>query len=263
MDNHLKELNNEIYQKAGRNLVLFQRIEGLLRYLLSNSNISCYADELSNTINKQMQEISNFPNGTMGNLVKQYKNLNQTDKADLPISLNKAWISFNCNFEQDLEREEKLALLVIQRNRLAHCFLEDWNLGDIDNCNLAIEHLSTQHKKAKIEFEHLLAQAQLLQEAKIELAEFLKIEYLKHSRLVKLLIDISEQQSRHDGWTSLSKAEQLINKDLPKEIDILKKIYKCKTLKGLIEITELFYIYDETTDKGGTRTIYKLKLKYP
>ena len=34
MDNHLKELNNEIYQKVGRNLVLFQRIEGLLKYLL-------------------------------------------------------------------------------------------------------------------------------------------------------------------------------------------------------------------------------------
>ena len=263
MDNHLKELNNEIYQKVGKNLVLFQRVEGLLKYLLSNSNISCYAGELSDTINKQMQEISNSQNGTMGKLVKQYKNLNQTDKADLPISLNKASISFNCNFSQDLERQEELTLLVEQRNRLAHCFLEDWDLGDIDNCNLAIEHLSSQHEKAKIEFEHLLAQAQLLEEAKIELAEFLKIEYLKHSRLIKLLIDISKTQSRQDDWTSLSKAEQLINKDFPKEICGLKKIYKCKTLRRLMEITELFSIHDEATDKGGIRTIYKLKLKYP
>ncbi len=259
MNNHLKELNREIYQKVGRNLVLFQRIEGLLKYLLSNSNISCCPDELSNTINKQMQNISNE---TMGRLVKQYKNLNQTDKANLPESLNRVWISFNCDFGKDSERQEELTLLVKQRNRLAHCFLEDWNLGDIDNCNLAIEHLSTQHEKAKIEFEYLLAQAQLLEEAKIELVEFIKIEYLKHSKLVKLLIDISKTQSRQDGWTSLSKAEQLINKDFPKEICDLKKIYKCKTLRKLMEITELFYVYDETTDKGGARIIYKLKMKY-
>jgi hypothetical protein len=261
MDNHLKELNNEIYQKVGKNIILFQRIEGLLKYLLSNSNISCQIGELSNTINLQMQEVSKSPKGTMGNLVKQYKNLNQIDKANLPISSDKAWVSFNCNFGKDLEREGELALLVDQRNRLAHHFLEDWDLGDIDNCNLAIEHLSLQHKKAKIEFEHLLVQAQLLEEAKIELAEILKIEILKNFTLVKRLIDISEQQSRHDGWTSLSKAEQLINKDFPKEIDDVKKLYKCKTLKRLMKITELFDIYDETTDKGGTRTIYKVKLK--
>ena len=206
--------------------------------------------------------MQNISNETMGSLVKQYKNLNPTDKSNLPESLNKAWISFNCDFGKDSERQEELTLLVEQRNRLAHCFLEDWNLGDIDNCNSAIEHLSNQHEKAKIEFQHLLAQAQLLEEAKIELVEFIKIEYLKHSRLVKLLIDISKTQSRQDGWTSLSKAEQLINKDFPKEIFGLKRIYKCKTLRRLMEITELFSIHDETTDKGGIRTIYKLKLKY-
>jgi len=42
-------------------------------------------------------------------------------------------------------------------------------------------------------------------------------------------------------------------------MDVLKKRYGHKTLKGLILATELFNVDEEPTDKGGVRILYRIK----
>lgn len=57
----------------------------------------------------------------------------------------------------------------------------------------------------------------------------------------------------------LSVAGQLIRQHAPEEMAVLKERYGHKTLKDLILATELFDMIDESTDKGGTRVLYRLR----
>ena len=69
MDTELESLKNEVHRKLGRNIILFQKIELLLKFLLANSKISGYVDEL-----KIIQERQNkiFEKQTLGQLVNQF-----------------------------------------------------------------------------------------------------------------------------------------------------------------------------------------------
>jgi hypothetical protein len=42
-----EELVNDVLQKVGRNVVLFQQLEQLLKFVVANGNLSGFASELS------------------------------------------------------------------------------------------------------------------------------------------------------------------------------------------------------------------------
>lgn len=52
---------------------------------------------------------------------------------------------------------------------------------------------------------------------------------------------------------------QCISRGASEEVGELKRKYHCKTLKQLVQATDLFNLQDEHTDKGGTRTVYRHK----
>ena len=71
--------------------------------------------------------------------------------------------------------------------------------------------------------------------------------------------DIATQIGRPDGWALMNVAGQLIKQNAPEELAILKEKYGHKSLKSLILATEIFDVYEESTQKGGIRVLYKLK----
>ena len=54
-------------------------------------------------------------------------------------------------------------------------------------------------------------------------------------------------------------AGQLVKQHAPEELALLKEKHEYKSLKSLILATEIFDIYEEETEKGGTRVLYRLK----
>jgi hypothetical protein len=101
MDTELESLKNEVHRKLGRNIILFQKIELLLKFLLANSKISGYLDEL-----KIIQERQNkiFEKQTLGQLVNQFfENIifSSTKIDDEPDVLKGVWINFDCKFLND------------------------------------------------------------------------------------------------------------------------------------------------------------------
>lgn len=107
-----------------------------------------------------------------------------------------------------------------------------------------------------------------LDRAKNLLASFLDSEegkkimehsYLVNTPLVIMLGEIAVQMQRADGWTLINTAGQLLKQYLPEEVAVLKENYGHKSLKSLILATEIFDMHEETTDKGGTRVLYRLK----
>jgi hypothetical protein len=154
--------------------------------------------------------------------------------------------------------------LVDDRNDLIHHLLPRFNPESIDSCLETGHYLDQQREKLIPEYDFLKS---LIEGLKSH-ADFLNSEegikqielsFLQQSPLVSLLLNISIQQPRSDGWTLLGNADRLLRLTLPEEMGRLKSSYGYKTVKELIGASELFDINEEPTKKGGVRVVYRPK----
>lgn len=67
---------------------------------------------------------------------------------------------------------------------------------------------------------------------------------------------------RHDGWTLLSTAGNIIKRDAPDELQELRKRFGHSTLKGVLLAAALFDVEEEPTSAGETRTIYRINANW-
>jgi len=262
---------NEVLTKVGRNMMLFQQLEHLLKFIIINGSISGYASELHSNVE---QRASIVQKQSMGQLVGQYietTNPDSHEASNEPEELQEAFFSFKFNIGCDSvyydSKKEALAKLVSERNDLVHHLLPKFNSNSIESCIKIGNQLDDQADYVRHEIADLKAIVYTLQEGRKKLAEFInsdegkkefELSWLRQSRLVLLLGDIAIQTSRNDGWALLSIAGQLVNQHAPEEIAVLKERYGHKSLKALILATEIFDLYEEPTKKG-LRLLYKLK----
>ena len=210
MDTELESLKNEVHRKIGRNIILFQKIELLLKFLLANSKISGYALELKEIIEQQNKV---FEKQTLGQLVNQFfENIifSSTKIDDEPDVLKGVWINFDCKFLNDSsvyeEQKKSLVLVVAERNELVHHFLLKWDLTLVDGWISADQYLDKQYEKIENESQNLQVLAEILEERRKDIPDFLRqfVDFIKiEKKLVNLLHDIALKKSRSDGWILL------------------------------------------------------------
>jgi len=268
----LEDSVNEVLRKIGRNMMLFQQLEYLLKFIVANGKVSGYASELENIKSKQAASINNK---TMGQLVGQYienTNPDYEENSSEPNEITEAYFSFNFHIETDLiyyeTKKEALAKLVSERNELVHHLLPKFDTSSVKSCKKIEEELDIQSEKVRSEIKEMRAIAKSLDEGRKVMADFLgskegknqfNLSFLRQSRIVLLLGDIATQIKRPDGWTLMNIAGQLIKQYAPEELALLKEKNEYKSLKSLILSTEIFDVYEEETKKGGTRVLYRLK----
>ena len=121
---------DEVLRRVGRNLLLFQQIELLLKALLSSAGIAGYAAEIPTKAAQRAKEVAGK---TLGQLAQQYHDevLARNDReSHKPDDLREPWFSYRFAIEADeaaLERDRAvLDALVAERNDLAHTFLTRW-----------------------------------------------------------------------------------------------------------------------------------------
>ncbi len=271
MDIKIKKLKNEVQSKIGRNILLLQKVEYLFKFISCITNISGYSSELK-TIKENTITIDKR---TLGQLINSYFEndstyCNQTKTEDEANTRKEIWHSFGfwCSDMNDNTRKESLKLLLVERNELIHNFVLKYDLTRLEDLNMAEQYLDEQYRKIQQEFKHLKWMVESWQEMMQDIVEImassegkqvLMLEALKQSQLVKLLIDISTEKSRADGWTYLSYAGSLVRKKASDELDFWKNRYGNTTLKNLMMMTGIFEIYDEPTNKGQKQVIYKIK----
>lgn len=271
----LEKASDEVLRKIGRNILLFQQVEYMLKYLVANGKVSGYISEVSEN---QKQHTEAIKKQTMGQLVGQYLENTHTvrdESTGEEERLSEAYMSFSFRVDSDATyyetKRQSLASIVAERNELIHHLLPRFNPDSIESCQETDQFLDQQREKLLPEIDTLKTQIESLQDGREQLAKFLNsdegkkhinLQWLRQSRLVILLGDIAAQMARPDGWALLTSASQLIRQHAPEEVAVLNKRYGHKTLKGLILATELFDIHEETTQKGGIRVLYRLKPDY-
>jgi hypothetical protein len=271
---HLKneEFVDDVLRKVGRNVVLFQQLEQLLKFVVANGNLAGFASELKTLKEAQENKINKQ---TLGTLVGQYVENSNPESDTLstePEEIDEVYYSFSFRIECDDDyyesRKEALAQLVTERNDLIHHLLPRLDMKSAQSCRALSKELDEQSEKIRLEINRLKATAKALNDGRKEMAAYfqseegwkvLELSFLRQSRLVLMLVDIATQMSREDGWTSISSAGHLIKEHAPEEFDQMKEKHGYSSLKKLIQASEIFDIHEEATSKGGSRILYKLK----
>lgn len=271
----LEKIKKEIFEKIGGNVMLFQQVEHMLKFILEVNDISGYVNEIELKDEARKKAIQKK---TMGQLVgnfmdSSFSKIGEEVENSEPVEVKGAWISIQHRVECDKNYYENintnLEKMVKERNDLIHHLLPRWDARSYQSSLKIKKYLDELRLETRSQFENLKSHIQVMQTGRELLASFITsdegdkyfftIPYLLASKLVSQLIDIANSPSRPDRWVELSKAVNIINHKTPDEIRTLKAKYGYKNLKKLMLATEHFDIAEENTKKGGVRVIYRLR----
>ncbi len=272
----LIKLQDKVFGKVGRNLLNFPKIELMLKYLITNERMSGYMSEFK--VNQERRAAA-IHKQTMGQLVGQF--LENTFKepeesCQTPIEAKELHFSFSFTVETNSDfcenKRQGLKSLVNDRNDFIHHLLPRFNPNSVESCLEIEQYLDQLREKLVPEYDHLKSLIENFEEGKKLHIDFLNSEevikqnelsFLQQSPLVSLLLNISIQQPRSDGWALLDNADRQLRLTLPEEMGRLKSSYGYKAVKELIRASELLDIHEEPTKKGGVRVLYRPKPELP
>lgn len=270
-ENDLTPLTDEALKRIGRNLVNFQKIERMLKFLIANGKINGPIKELTALHEKRHSETRRT---TMGLLAGRFVDEILTDAGDLDnevAEITEPWFRHKIRFEQDPQESEQLRdglrSLVEQRNELVHHLFPAWDTDSIQAARELIQRLDEQREQLIPVFDRLRGMCASLSEGMKGLSEFfesregkLTLEHLWlcQSPVVEVLTHCAEHSSRPDGWAPLATAGRFLWQTQPEHAASLKRMYGYSSLKQLALATEMFDIWDEPTEKGF-RTMFRTK----
>lgn len=259
----IKASSDDVLRKIGRNVLLFQMIERLLRLLVANHRADGTTTDFVERREKRAKKIQRR---MMGNLIEQYIDGILSDAGQptkKPEDLTQAWVSFTFTTTGDSDfyesRRADLELMGRERNDLIHHFLPRWHPDSLEHMTAASVYLDQQREKVLPMFEYLKSDAKSMLLAYDEFGRQLELVWLRQSPLVVLLHEVAMQKARPDGWTNLADAGQLAHIHKSDEVAHMKERYGHSTLKRLLIASELFDVLDEPLSNGNFRTLYRVK----
>jgi hypothetical protein len=175
-------------QKIGRNVVLFQQMEALLKTLLVSSNSSGF---LRNVKVEYQQRVDSVDRLTMGTLTRQFSKevlFNSEETKPEPEEwteedLSDAWVSTNFQVNLDTsgrqEFEKTLTTIVQMRNELIHQLLPKFDLDSTEGASEAIQYLDQQYEQIRPTFTQLTSFITNLHEAHKAIASLIASDAYK------------------------------------------------------------------------------------
>lgn len=267
-----QNLEDEVLRKIGRNLLIFQHIEGLLKMILGDSRAQGYVDELAD--NKE-QRVNGIQKDMLGQLFQRYKDeilSNPDEEQQGPSDLHKPWISssFKTIGDDDFYKRQCQSYEMVreERNKLVHNFLPYWRPDSQEHLIKAISYLDGQREKILPVWEHLKSVYENFKRAmqmhanlwaSKELSQQFELMWLQISPLVNLFCDISSRNAGADGWVCLAYAGRLAHKNAPDDVANMKTRYGYSSFKKLLMASECFEILDEPLPNKNVRTFYRLR----
>ncbi len=146
-EDEITAARNLALQKIGRNVVHFQRIEALLKILVTFANFSAPLKDLPNYLERRQSPATM---STMGTLVGKLADAIKSEPLRSPDDSRDIWISNSIAFA-DGEAAEKwsseMQQVVHDRNSLIHQTLALFDENSLQSCVQLSEELDLQHGK--------------------------------------------------------------------------------------------------------------------
>lgn len=261
----LEKARDEIHRKIGRNMLLLQEVEYLLKHLIANGKI---AGPISEIMEIRQRQIESVKTKTLGQLVGQYVEDTHRSKeiTETPEDLEEPHFSISikveCSSDAYENKKKTLEDIVKERNELIHHFLPRLYPDSIENWMKVDEYLDLQHAKILPEKAMLRSMIGIMKKAVKYLAseeyetEFNR-QYFRENPLVIKLVDFAEKfPAGPDGWIWLAAARKELWKKASEEMKLLSMD---NTLKELILATGIFDLAEGREDNADTQLFYRLK----
>jgi hypothetical protein len=270
-ENEFVALRDEMFRRIGRNLLNFQLLERQLKHLVSTARIRGPARELAEIVEKQRGRVARSTLGPVSSeFLESYHS--GADEAEEDGGMNNASeATFSFSFRAEVEAADHVVLrnqmlaLVTERNELVHGIFCRWDGTSVGSTREMLTHLDDQRERIKPVLEYVHSLTRTHDEAMRQSAEFfaspdferaMELAWLSQSPIVRALTECSAKLARDDGWVELSKAAQVVQREIAGELKELRQRYGYNTLKRLMQATRLFELREEPTARG-TRTIYR------
>lgn len=150
---------DEVLRKIGRNILTFQRMEAMLKHLISRSRLEGTAESLRADHENAIDAVSRQ---TMGTLVKGFVSTVYGTPEEKPSSdeeIDEVWFSLSFKIEASPEEVEQrratLNSIVEERNNLVHQMLGQFDQTSLESCQAFGAQLDAQAEKVRPEFEAL------------------------------------------------------------------------------------------------------------
>ena len=173
----LPDLRNEVLRKIGRNVVNFQKMEGMLKLLNSLNSVSGSLSDIQEITAKNSSSVKRQPMGRLADAFIREVYSDGSKNIDAQKDIHNLSISFSFRIdaapELAKERKKALSFVVAERNKLIHQTLAKFDPSSIDSCVKLSTILDDQHEKIWPEFEILRSMVNALMEHHDELRRYL------------------------------------------------------------------------------------------
>ena len=173
----LLEVKNEVMRKIGRNVLLYQQVEHVLKYLVSNGRIS---GDVSTIKSSHESRKSTVAKKTMGTVAGDFfaEIFGEEESFDnLPENPSTVHLSISLRIETEEKhfelRRDAIASLVADRNALIHHLMPKLNTESIESWLETDRDLDLQREKILPELEYLQTVAKQFSEMRKDLGEYL------------------------------------------------------------------------------------------
>lgn len=265
-----KPLIDEVLRKVGRNLVIYQQIELMLKALAKWAPISGTLSDITAEREKRSSTISKFG---MGQAMQSALSVIGADPTEplpqAPADIAEVWLSMSVH----LSGGETLAATIqpdidamrAQRNELVHHLLENWDMQSPPSCTEISSQLDRQREAALAVRERLKSLLDALVEISREHLtawesggvgdQALRLHSLQCTPTVRRLVEIVDRATSQGGWVDLGTAGRLLREHDSSGLDDLLKAQKLKGLGQLVARVGLFDERLESTPSGTRRSI--------
>ena len=154
----LEDARHLALQSIGRNVVAFQKMEAMLKFLIANHKIQGLPDQLAEIKRQQHVDVDRM---TMGNLVdKLFRSVvvdGSVENGELDASDGAASVLFSIALEAEAHSDTREAFrnIVQERNALIHQMLVGFNPNTLESCQEISKILADQRSRLKPNFEYL------------------------------------------------------------------------------------------------------------
>ena len=267
----LRKASDEVLQGIGRNLIVLQRIEKNLKRLLAYAHIAGPISTITQIIKNQEAGTQREMFGKLiGLYICNFLTPRTTDASSEELKEPHVSFSIDLSLNSESASQERKFVENISKDRnvLVHNFVEHYDISSLENCMTASAWLDSQHEQSASFLHRIRSIMYATAEARKEQLHFLaspefsslvERDWLEQTPLVIELARISLQTPRSDGWSVFATAGSLLKQRMPEEMAALRVRYGHKTLKSLVLATELFDTAEESTPRGGSRLLYKIK----
>jgi hypothetical protein len=270
----LRQAYEEVLGKVGRNMLLFQQAERLVRRLVALGSLSAKPGNAAECIEKRASACLSM---TMGQLVRKFMeppgagrrlSPDPSDAADVDSARLSVRFSFGNTDDGQEPRKQTIADLIQERDRLVHHLLPRLDRSSLESCTETAELLDAQRRKILPEI-HRLQQNLKAVRADLEIIlshlesadgmEELFLPEIQQCPLIRNLAAIASDSCAPEGWVRLGEAINLLEDFPPGRIKSLLRQFDHDSLTDFLVASQLFEIHLEAIPSGHHRVFYRLK----